>query len=786
MSRISVDVSSARIPVLQVGYQGENEVTDVLFDISSWIAEFGEGVAQLRVKRPGNSEDESYVLSLIITDGKAVWTVSETDTANKGNGKVQLSYMVGNIVKKAVIYPYKVGKSIVGADNPVDPFDSWIERSKAWAIGKTLDGNDVPETDETYQNNAKYYAEQADILGSAQVVLAAEQVTLATEKAGAAAESEAAVNGVSTQLTTRMSAIETEQSVQSARMDTFTSLPEGSTTGNAELADIRVGADGTTYDTAGNAVRGQIGELKSDLADVRNDYYSTNISKNLFNPKKMRENMSIGNDGTLSIDNSFDISDKIPVIANQPVCFSNDGTSIILLYGLYKADGTYIERVSKRGFTPSNDGYIIIRVDHGTDISKYQVEYSETVTAFEPYGTTYLPKNFATEEYVKNEFETYKLPNDSVSIEAVTFKDVYSGGNLINKGNLIANQYVNGGIDGGLKPANGMYVTDYIPVQPNTQYYFNDNYLYSGYCAFYDANKNYISGYGARTSESYLITPFKTPDNCVFARFTIAKTSYIEHAWLSRLNRMTEKPSDYELVLKAKVEEIELSPTEYKGDDICIFNKILCIGNSLTDGFFNENGGSRLIMRNRSYPTQLQKITGVECTNMGYAGYTSKQWYDAYKDTDLSGHDCCIIQFGVNDVLKSRPTAETTQALTDIITKVKSENAGIKIFVATIIPANGYMLESMRVMSETIRTIVNNLNDANVYLVDLWKYGHTADLLAFDSGHLSAYGYYQLACDYKAYISYIIRNNPNDFRYVQFIGTSYSFNGDNNTRNITY
>ena len=73
MSRISVDVSSARIPILQVGYQGENEVTDVLFDISSWITEFGEGVAQLRVKRPGNSEEESYVLSLTITDGIAIY-----------------------------------------------------------------------------------------------------------------------------------------------------------------------------------------------------------------------------------------------------------------------------------------------------------------------------------------------------------------------------------------------------------------------------------------------------------------------------------------------------------------------------------------------------------------------------------------------------------------------------------------------------------------------------------------------------------------------------------------
>lgn len=61
-----------------------------------------------------------------------------------------------------------------------------------------------------------------------------------------------------TALTSRVSDAETDIATQTARIDAIAALPSGSTSGDAELIDIRTKADGTTATNAGAAVREQV------------------------------------------------------------------------------------------------------------------------------------------------------------------------------------------------------------------------------------------------------------------------------------------------------------------------------------------------------------------------------------------------------------------------------------------------------------------------------------------------------------------------------------------------
>lgn len=108
-----------------IGHVRENEVTQVVFDLTAWIAEYGLGTVALSVMRQGDLVP--YPVPIAIVDGKATWTISATDTARHGRIKAQLSYIVGSKVKKTNVYTLSIKESLpVDGDAP-EAYETWLE-----------------------------------------------------------------------------------------------------------------------------------------------------------------------------------------------------------------------------------------------------------------------------------------------------------------------------------------------------------------------------------------------------------------------------------------------------------------------------------------------------------------------------------------------------------------------------------------------------------------------------------------------------------------------------------
>ena len=174
-----------RKPIFE-GVQGENEARSIQFDITPWVEELGSGAVTATAKRP--TDAAPYPVT-VTRDGTTVtWKPTSTDTAYEGVGSFQLEYTVDSVLAKTCIWSTQIAPSLDPAGDPPDPYDNWLAdmreiaadaiqaaqdaeqsaddaqaevyEAEAWAVGQR-GGVDVPSTDVTYENNAKYYAEQA-------------------------------------------------------------------------------------------------------------------------------------------------------------------------------------------------------------------------------------------------------------------------------------------------------------------------------------------------------------------------------------------------------------------------------------------------------------------------------------------------------------------------------------------------------------------------------------------------------------------------------------------------
>lgn len=198
-------------------------------------------------------------------------------------------------------------------------------------------------------------------------------------------------------------ATNTRMNILEARMDTFTSLPSGSTTGDAELEDIRVGYNGVTYNTAGDAVRGQAKMLSNEIVDLDLNYHILNYSElNIYNEE--------------SLNTSVYLTDKFAIIGSKKAVIkmlaSRDSDNIIYLLD---NKNKILKRIDVKAYD-SNNGYVTTIL---TELPNTEVHFA--FSGFYKYTLSTLPNwlSYNDAGIVEYNFTGGSIPNEG---DVLTFK----------------------------------------------------------------------------------------------------------------------------------------------------------------------------------------------------------------------------------------------------------------------------------------------------------------------------------------------------------------------------
>ena len=224
-----------------------------------------------------------------------------------------------------------------------------------------------------------------------------------------------------------------------------------------------------------------------------------------------------------------------------------------------------------------------------------------------------------------------------------------------------------------------------------------------------------------------------------------------------------------------------------------IFRVIGVVGDSLSSGAMTckpsgeESKSKNVSMYEYSWIQYMARYCGSTAYNFSVSGMGTDTFFDSkYYDLMMDGEHLCqayFIALGHNDYNRSVPVgtledvdlenwknnaATFTGNYARIISEIKSIQPEAKIF--PILMKNG---EEFKDYNEAIRS-VSALFD-NIYLLEMDVYAVARQSWEVTNGHGNTLGYLNYSYQVSSYVDWYIRHYPDDFKYVQFIGTEYEF-----------
>lgn len=115
--------------VLPLGRCGENLARQVVFNLADWIPLYGSGTAELIYQRPG--DERPYIMEIEQEGPLVRWNITAYHTARSdGDGKCELRYYVGDIVKKSRVWRTYVDKALdtPSEETPPGPEQGWVDQ----------------------------------------------------------------------------------------------------------------------------------------------------------------------------------------------------------------------------------------------------------------------------------------------------------------------------------------------------------------------------------------------------------------------------------------------------------------------------------------------------------------------------------------------------------------------------------------------------------------------------------------------------------------------------------